>query len=500
MERAIYAPLALVRRRQQALLVLWLAAQGLLLAALTGIVLGAGRWLAGWSVSPLAVVAVLLAGPAAGALVGFLLRRSWHSAASAVDAHYRLKDRAVTALAFLRKPNRSPLDDLQVEDAARHLADIEPRQVAPWRWPRSLPVGAALLCVAVALLVWPSGPRRVEAGVLEPLAEVLAVADDLQEDLNEFQELAQRDENPELEKLVELLREKVAEMKEPGVDVREALAKLSEMQSAVQTQQAQYNVELVDAQLESLGSGMSLSQALAEAGKSLVEGKFDRAAEELEKLEEPPPERKEAKAVEEQMKKNAQQMGEVGLGSLADATSEMAEGIKGGKGKFKSGARRVAKEVRKHQRRRKINDLLATELNRLSEAKCDCQKSNLARGKRLEKSTSPSTNFGLSTSGNVRGDKTDLLANKNLQQVSGAVSDEGASEVETTHSPEGRQQAARGYRESYQKYRRMSESVLDSEPIPLGHRQTIRKYFELIRPDQTEAATTSEKGGGAPNK
>jgi hypothetical protein len=33
----------------------------------------------------------------------------------------------------------------------------------------------------------------------------------------------------------------------------------------------------------------------------------------------------------------------------------------------------------------------------------------------------------------------------------------------------------------------MSEAVLESEPIPLGHRQTIRKYFELIRPNHDEA-------------
>jgi hypothetical protein len=39
----------------------------------------------------------------------------------------------------------------------------------------------------------------------------------------------------------------------------------------------------------------------------------------------------------------------------------------------------------------------------------------------------------------------------------------------------------------YQKYRKLSEAVLDSEPIPLGHRQTIRRYFELIRPQDLEA-------------
>jgi 3-oxoacyl-[acyl-carrier protein] reductase len=31
-----------------------------------------------------------------------------------------------------------------------------------------------------------------------------------------------------------------------------------------------------------------------------------------------------------------------------------------------------------------------------------------------------------------------------------------------------------------------SAGVLDNEPIPLGQRQTIRRYFESIRPDQSE--------------
>ena len=41
-----------------------------------------------------------------------------------------------------------------------------------------------------------------------------------------------------------------------------------------------------------------------------------------------------------------------------------------------------------------------------------------------------------------------------------------------------------------------SESVLDTEPIPLGHRQAIRKYFELIRPQNAEG----EKDAPAPAK
>jgi hypothetical protein len=70
--------------------------------------------------------------------------------------------------------------------------------------------------------------------------------------------------------------------------------------------------------------------------------------------------------------------------------------------------------------------------------------------------------------------------------------------METTHSPEGREQAARKYREAYNKAMKQTEAVLDSEPIPLGHRQTIRKYFELIRPAGGDSAPSKEAPAARP--
>jgi hypothetical protein len=72
-------------------------------------------------------------------------------------------------------------------------------------------------------------------------------------------------------------------------------------------------------------------------------------------------------------------------------------------------------------------------------------------------------------------------------QLSGTPSDEGDSDVETTTTPEARQRAGREYKEKYQKFRKESETVVDGEPIPLGHRQTVKKYFELIRPSNADA-------------
>lgn len=71
----------------------------------------------------------------------------------------------------------------------------------------------------------------------------------------------------------------------------------------------------------------------------------------------------------------------------------------------------------------------------------------------------------------------------NLQ---GQESSQGDVDVETESSDEQQQEAVRAYNQKVAEYEALSESVLESESIPLGHRQTIRKYFELIRPDGGE--------------
>jgi hypothetical protein len=481
MQSPLYTKLAPVQRRQRWLFALRTAVLGLLAGSLGGIGLGLARALAGWPIAPWAAAAVLASGPLVGALVGLVWPRGWRAAAAAVDAHYRLKDRSTTALAFAIRPSVTVLHQLQVHDAVEHLTGVASRQVVPLRLPRTLPYAVGAFAVAVTLLVWPLGSQVVDAGLPEPPPAIVAEAERILEDLKDFDELARQDQNQELQQLVQELREKAEEMKQPGVDLREALAKLSEMQAAILAQQAQYNVGLVDGQLQSLGSAMSAATPLQGAGKALQEAKYEKAAKELEEMEDPQFDRKEAKALEEKLKQVAKEMADVGLGQMSEAASEMAEGAKGGKGKFQKGARELARQVRSHERRRHINQLLTAEMERLNEGKCNCQANSLVKGKNPYKSLSPSSTFGMETSGNVEGTKTNLLAQRNLEQVTGNPG-EGPAEVETTHSAEGRQQAGRAYRDVYNQYRRMSEAVLDSEPIPLGHRRTIRRYFELIRP------------------
>jgi hypothetical protein len=137
--------------------------------------------------------------------------------------------------------------------------------------------------------------------------------------------------------------------------------------------------------------------------------------------------------------------------------------------------------ARAHARRKQVNDLLKQKSQALGDCKGNCQQNSTQTGRKREKSTKPSSNWGMMTSGNTDGEMTEIGSERKQEFVKGEAGD-GPSESERTHSPEGRQAATRRYREAYQKYRRMTEAALDTEPIPLGHRQTIRRYFELIRP------------------
>ncbi len=481
MEARIFDRLRPVRRRRRVLLVWRWAALGLLAGSLLGIAAGGMRW-AGMGISgPSGVLVLIAAWTGFGAVLGWLLGRDWASAASAVDASYRLKDRTITALDFVGRTRATAVHALQVADAEEHLDDVDPRRVVPYRVPVSMVFGLGALAVAMFLLLFPR-PGEVRAAAPAPLEQVVAAAEEARASLEDLEEPAKEDK--ELQKLVKHLVEKIEEMKQPGVDVKEALAKLSEMQAAIAGQQALYNVGLVDAQMKTLGDAMASSQALESAGHALQQDKFEKAAEEMEKAE-PKFERKEVKALEEQLKKTAQAMGAAGLGELSEVTSEMAESLGDGQ-KVQSALKKLSKLARAHGRRKRIHDLLSLQARNLSECKGNCQKNGGAQIRTTKKSDKPSNNWSRAINGNTDGEKTRLDSTRKQDYVQGQAG-EGPSETETTHSPEGRELASSQYSEKYQKYRKLTEAALNSEPIPLGHRQTIRRYFELIRPQGDEA-------------
>lgn len=493
---AIHECLRPVVKRQRRARAIHGASWGLLYGAAAALALLTLRMATGWPPGYGLAALCLLLGPALGALRALARPTNWRAAARAIDQRYRLKDRAVTALRNVDRCQWEPFQLLQVEEALQHLERVDARETVSLRPPRVLPAAALASLVALALLAWPLAQRDASATTLQREPQILAETDRIEEDLKEFEELARETEDPELKELIEALRKLNEEMREPGVDTREALAKLSEMQSAIQAQQSQYNVGLVDAQMQSIGEALSLADSLNDAGKALVNADYDKAAELLEKMPDPNLEKRDARAVAEKLREASSEAGQAGLGSLSESTEEMA-GECEGKQRWGRGARSMAKLAKQQGRRRAINAALANQLGKLGECKGNCNSNSMAKGRKPGKSNSPTSNFGRTTSGNVRGDKTPQPKSGRLEEITG-LPGEGPTNVETTHSVEGRQTAAREYRDVYKKYQRMSEQALDSEAIPLGHRQTIRKYFELIRPEQEAAESPAAAPTGAP--
>lgn len=477
-----------VRRRLQRVRLLHAARVGLAIGAISGIIAAllwrSGLLAAWWPAVAAAPAAALLA-----TLVQALLRPSWHAAAAAVDVRYQLKDRAVTALGFAADLRDDPLRRMQVVETLERLQQIDPREIAELRRSRWTAVAAGSIALLLFALLVPVADVQPSAVAMAALPVVLEQADQLEETmLEEVRELADQHEEPELEALAAELETLVGQLRQPDVDQRAALATLSEMQQALQSVMGQFDLQQVDTALHSIAAALESAAEMRPIAEDLKAGDYDSAAEKLEKFDPGKLNQKERRAVSESLARLAQGLEKGQQGTLSDATGQLAEGLKNNsQSQCKGGACKLAGLCRKQGLRKSIGECLACQLNRLSMCKGACQ-GNKNGGNRTDKSETPSNNWGTGQSQQPTGDdRTRIDSSRQQLDVSGTAGD-GPSEREVVTAPEAKQQAARGYSKRYEQFRRQAEAVLDSEPLPLGYRQTVQTYFESIRPTDAEAA------------
>jgi hypothetical protein len=462
-----------VRNRQQWQW-LWLCASwGLLLGGLVATAIGTlmvketvSRQ--GWY----GVAAALIAGPIAGAIGAVLFRRPLHRAAVQIDRSAVLKDRVATAWSFLSRGDLSPVQQLQVDDAEQHSAAIDPTHVAPLRVPGPFPVGVLLSAAALMLAFMAPVAQPVVAAVADPVVVNQALR--LEEGLEDLQKFNKEEKDPEVEKLLQQLAETLEQLKQPGVDPKETLAKLSQMEAALEAQQQQLAGPQMDAQMKQLGEALSLAEPLASAGQALEQGEYEKAAEEMERQDLPKLDRQTERSIIEKLEKLKQGAADGAQGRLAEGLGQASAGLSSGnRKKFQNGMKTLAGQARRMGRRTKLSSLLKMQTRALQQMKDDW-------------------NWGRGGAGNNPGEKTAMLKTSKTLDLKGQESAEGDVDVETVQSAEQKQEVTRQYREKVAKYEQLSESVLESEPIPLGHRQTIRKYFELIRPQAEQVDAVLE--------
>lgn len=483
-----------VRQRQQRQWMWQCISTGLVIGGLAGCVLAIARVISDGTVPLLWIALAVTAGPVLGCVWAMIKSRRTAAAASRIDQSCNLKDRIGTALSFSEKKQADVLHQLQIEDANEKAATVDAEQVAPIKTPKSwLPgVGLAIVALVMGAVATPE-KTAIAAPVVNSVVAGQALK--VEEALEELKDFNKEESDPEIEEIIKDLSAKISELKEAGVDPKEALAKFSEMEATLLQKQEQIQTNSIEQKLQKVGEALALARPMQAAGEAMASGKLEKAAQSLEEMEMPELDRKTEKAVQEKLAELAENdEGRAGK-KMREAIKKMSEGLGGGKrNRFCEGCEGLAGECKKQGRRKRLKELLKKQCRCLSDCKgeCECE----CAGGTCNGNGKGGSSWGLGKSDNEPGDKTAKLRTGPQMDIKGQESDSGDIDVETIESAEQKQEAVRKYRKQAKKYEQISESVLSEEAIPLGHRQTIRRYFEMIRPsgEETDAvqAETSQ--------
>ena len=145
---------AAVRGAIRALLVGSIVALLLLPGRLIG-----GELIAGWMIAFAPLLAVLL-----GAIVGFARGGDTSAAARAVDRHYRLHDRLITALELSARGSTSAFQQRQVDDALAAAGRLDVRRAVSLRPPHRASLVGVLAILVVAMCFVPVGAGGERSG------------------------------------------------------------------------------------------------------------------------------------------------------------------------------------------------------------------------------------------------------------------------------------------------------------------------------------------------
>ncbi len=471
---------------------------GMLCAAILGFAVGSGlvlmltMWpVAGWTLGPLgaAVSPWLVALPVA--LTRLLRPVPWARLARLVDQRGGLQDRVETAWDFVGRGPLEPLQRCQVHDAIRRLSDLHPGNVAPWIWPKTLWYALGVWAVAILLSSVPVGPRvpqarsqpsqrRADVGNAE-IAEELEVAL-----LDELRQLAKLTGTPPpdrlaLDRTAQEIAGQLEQLQRPGQSPSETLATLSQMQAALSRTLADLDTAQINADLNQLARAIGAAERLESVQKSLADREFEQAATSLESLDLSELSEVERETVAEELRRVVEAYASRDAAPLAEGTRSLQAGLQDNSDRLVAeGTQALASRLREQAARMAIQAELENQMVLLAEAK--------GQGQSGGNDTTPSDRsretWGRGRAGDpLTGSPSELATTRQREHLTGIQGQEGPSDRQTRRTDQAQGRATLPYRSASRISASSVEQVLSDEAVPLGQRQTIRRYFRAIRPD-----------------
>ena len=446
-------------------------------------------------VSLFAAVTVLPIGLCGAA--GFLAEQTWQKTAAEVDRRYQLRDRTVSALQFA--DHQTPAHELQLLDAACHLEDIRASEVAPIRFPPVMRWAGLLLMAAFVFQFAPANGSALRP-TTDSVTDISESVEAIEKEIDELNEIASDTEHDELKHLAERLKTDLAELNENDGTLRDKIATMSEMQEELRQMAASLNVEQMETQLSDVADALAHAKPFENVKNALKEKAWSKAAAALDSVKAKELDRTETRPTGEALAATADSAKEKGLDEISESLDDLAESVKAGNAPdIEKNSLDLADQIRKHDAAKKMKNMLNAKVEMLARGKKLSLESNsegngLAanatgvnekKGNSEQNSDAPSRKAGGKSSGNKPGEKTQRNGELQMARLTGRLGTTGDSEKETIATDENDQTASRLAQESFAKYKKMSEAVLQSEPVPPGHRATIQRYFEGIRPAKT---------------
>lgn len=440
-----------------------------------GIVIGLGATILGW-------MAVLLG-------VWF-----WpvdeSRAARQADRQFGLPDDTLTAQELCSAQGEGWLR-LQHEDAQVRRGALD-WAAWPVQWPRwSALAGLAVIVLAAGLAVRltlhaPEPPPVAAAGLTDEAAAI-------EEMLQDWEKAAEWTADQDLKDLLaelQPLREQL-----PAMNEREMFLALSKMETRLEALRNAADRESLEALAADLAAAFEPVEGQGALAAALRRKDFGKAAREAEKEAEKLardgariPEGANQPAAGEATKQAARKLDESRHSAAASALREIRRGAeKNDPSAMCQGMGKLGQCLAREASRQAARQRLGLQLAQVGQCKGGLgRKESLAAClslmPKLSQSMASGQGAGSATDPNRLGDPT-ALASERLEESLAGVLSEGDSETETLSSDVPGGEAPRADRAAqFAHYEKLSRQAIADEDLPPAHRETIRKYFEAIKP------------------
>lgn len=442
-------------------------------------------------------------------------------AEKSVDRYYEFDDRFLTAgelLAQMKDREVNEFERLLLQDCETRASAAEPEKVVSVKPSNARSRFALLGCALFALIFSLWAPYSSQA--LTPPNQIsLDVSRELHDNfLVPIKELADADpESEELRALSAKLQNLVVEFDANVDDPKKGTAIVAKMENEIKNAIAALGVDRVEKSLKELGTAFSTLNSTRALATALAEQDYERAANELEKLEFEKMSVRDRQALADKLKKVAEILRSRKDDQTAQLTEQLAEELQSGKcASCKNTACKIAGNLRKHLRAKEASKQLNCQLARLGLCKSNCAGACSTCTSNCDSSTqkegSPQQqNQGSQQSGKkaggdgkrptgalgissdpLSGNDSQLDTDKTLTRVSGKENAEGASTVEKSGASEGAASSVqREFDEEEREYVKRIEMELDADSVPLERRRVVRAYFENAR--NSSAADTQNE-------